>query len=40
MPREITYTWYDRQFGALLTQSQLLARGWTKVDHQKISGRT
>ena len=36
--RVINYTWYDREFGMLLTQSQLLARGWTKSSIRKSLG--
>ncbi len=34
----IGYSWYDPKLGFLLTQSELLERGWTKATIQKKLG--
>jgi hypothetical protein len=36
--RLIAKTWYDPEFGFLLPQSELLARGWTKAKIRKEIG--
>jgi hypothetical protein len=36
--RIIRMSWHDPEFGALLTQSELISRGWTKTRIRKELG--